>query len=468
MITRFAPSPTGKMHIGSARTALFNYLLARRNGGKFLLRIEDTDQARSTVEHIDDIKESLTWLKLDWDNLNSEHYQSKRLEIYQKVAQELVSKGFAEEREGAIYFKIPSTKSQIPNKSQAPNSKQEENNSPHQSLPLVRGGEEGLDSIIFDDLIHGKISTAIENIEDFVILKSDGYPTFHLGVVVDDHDMGVTHIIRGDDHLSNTPRHILLYRALGWDLPQWGHLPLILNKDRSKMSKRKDPVSVTEDYRKKGYLPEALVNYLALLGWSPKTDEEFFTLVELVEKFDIKNVQKSNAVFDHEKLNHFNAYYLRKLPIKVLLKYAKSVWKNQFEISKYPDPYLEKVVTLIIERIQTINDFGKDIGYFFLVPKLEYDNLIFGKSTAAATLRGLETACDMLNTLAPENWEVEELHKTLMAIVERTGLTNGDVFWPVRYALSGEKFSPKPEEIMYVLGKDESLRRIDTAKRLLQ
>ena len=463
IITRFAPSPTGKFHVGGARSALFNYLFARQRGGKFLLRIEDTDQARSTAEHIYDITESLRWLNLDWDNQNSEHYQSKRIDEYRKVAQQLVSSGDAYEKEGAIYFKTPNTKIQDPNKSQISNSKQEENDSTdNQPRSEVEGA-----NIEFEDLVHGKVSTPMESIEDFVILKSDGWPTFHLGVVVDDHDMGITHVIRGDDHLSNTPKHILLYRALGWEMPRWGHLPLILNTDRTKMSKRKDPVSVTDDYRKKGFLPEALINYLALIGWNPKTDEEFFTLVELVERFKIDNVQKSNAVFDTEKLKHFNAHYLRKLPVKVLAKYAKSMWEKEYDISKARDDYLEKVAMLVVERAQTVNDLGVDIDYFFQPPKLDYNDIIFAKSTAATTQHGLVSAADMLKGVAEKNWTIEEIHKVLLSIVEKTGMANSDVFWPVRYALCGAKASPRPEELMCVLGKDESLKRINTAIQLM-
>ena len=438
VVTRFAPSPTGKFQLGNARTALFNYLFARHNNGRFLLRIEDTDRARSSDEYVKDISESLLWLGLTWDNRNNEHYQSKRLAEYQKIAHKLVTLGHAYEQEGAIFFKVKSS------------------------------GKEG-EAITFTDLIHGKVATKLAHIEDFVILKSDNYPTFHLAVVVDDNDMGVTHVIRGDDHLSNTPKHILLYRALGWSMPHWGHLPLILNKDKTKMSKRKDPVSVRDDFMRKGYLPEALVNYLALLGWNPKTNEEFFRLDELVKIFDLKNSQKSNAVFDIEKLQLFNGHYLRKIPLAQIANPVAPTIKEKLHLKEIDNTYLQKVCALSVERAKTVVDLSEEIDYFFLSPKLNYDDIVFRSSTLEKTILGLTNALKNLEALSKKNWETTaELRKCLDSAVNTGGLGNGDVFWPVRYALSGAINSPKPEELLYVLGKDESLRRIRVVLDLLQ
>ena len=442
IVTRFAPSPTGKFQLGNARTALFNYLFARHNNGRFLLRIEDTDRARSSDEHIEDIQESLLWLGLVWDNRNSEHYQSKRLAQYQEVARKLVALGHAYEKEGAIYFKVSGSGGK-------------------------KSGEE--DTITFTDLIHGKVATKLACIEDFVILKSDNYPTFHLAVVVDDNDMGVTHVIRGDDHLSNTPKHILLYRALGWPMPQWGHLPLILNKDKTKMSKRKDPVSVREDFAQKGYLPEALVNYLVLLGWNPKTNEEFFSLDELINIFDLKNSQKSNAVFDIEKLQHFNSHYLRKIPLAQVANSVAPTIKAKFGLEKIDSAYLQKVCALLVERAKTMADFSEEVGYFFATPKLNYQDIIFRSSTLEKTIAGLSEALKKLETLGEKGWAMPAEPQTHLSDAVKTGgLGNGDVFWPVRYALSGAINSPKPEDLLYVLGKEESLRRIKVALDLLQ
>jgi len=461
IVTRIAPSPTGKFHVGTARTALLNYLFAKKNGGKFLLRIEDTDRARSSDEHIDDIKQSLEWLGLHWDNKDTEHYQSRRIDEYKKIAKQLVSEGFAEEREGATYFKVKgkmsNEKSNLNDKIQIASQARNDKTTNHQS------------PITFADLIHGKVSTELENIEDFVILKSDGWPTFHLAVVVDDHDMGITHIIRGDDHLSNTPKHILLYKALGWELPQWGHLPLILNHDRSKMSKRKDPVSVSDDFRAKGYLPEAMVNFLALLGWSPKSDEEFFTLNELVQLFEIANVQKSNAVFDIEKLKHFNAHYLRKMDDADLLYRVEPLWRKAgINVDAINESARQKIISVIKERASTINELAHEVDYFFLPSELDFDKIVFGKSNKENTIRGLSITSDALQQLPDDQWNTETLGQILSSISENNDLSKGDVFWPVRYCLTGETASPSPQEILSILGKEESIKRIANALNLLK
>ena len=452
VVTRIAPSPTGKFHIGTARTALFSYLFARQKGGKFLLRIEDTDRARSSDEHIADIKESLEWLGLKWDNKDSEHYQSKRIEEYCRVAQALITKGHAYEKEGAIYFKIqnPKSKIQINSKSEAPKADKSEN-------------------LNFTDLVHGAMSFDAKDIEDFVILKSDGWPTFHLAVVVDDHDMGVTHVIRGDDHLSNTPKHILLYSALGWDVPAYAHLPLILNANRTKMSKRCDPVSITDDFKKQGFLPEAMVNFLALLGWNPKTEEEFFTLNELVKRFDIKGVQKSNAVFDSGRLRFFNAHYLRQKSPQEVVKLARPLWEESYDVSSCDQSYLEGVAQLVAERSETVSDLAKDVDYFFSEPKLDCTAIVFKKSTIEATQKGLSGAIEQLNKLSKDEWAEEKaITQALARVVGSEKLGNGDVFWPVRYGLSGALASPKPEELLAALGKEKSLRRLRIAEELIR
>jgi glutamyl-tRNA synthetase len=461
VITRLAPSPTGKFHIGTARTALFNYLFAKKNEGKFLLRIEDTDQARSSEEHIDDIKESLHWLGLPWDNRNSEHYQSQHLDRYQEIAKELVGNGAAYEKEGAVYFKVKSQKLKVKSASQK---------------SKVSDGEKDLKSyflnpksIIFNDLVCGEVATQLENIEDFVILKSDGWPTFHLAVVVDDHDMDVTHVIRGADHLSNTPKHILLYDALGWEKPRWGHLPLILNSNRTKMSKRHDPVSVTDDFKNQGFLPEAMVNFLALLGWNPKTEEEFFTLQALTKRFDIAGVQKGNAVFDSGRLRFFNAHYLRQKSLGEIVALAKPLWAEDYDTERFSAEYLESVAALIVSRAEVVADLGEGIDYFFTEPRLERDDLVFKKSTVEATASGLKKTIKELASLAVDDWRRQaKISRVLVRVVANNNLTNGDVFWPVRYALSGAKASPKPEELLVVLGKEVSLKRLQLAADLLR
>jgi len=467
VITRIAPSPTGKFHIGTARTALFSYLFARQKGGKFFLRIEDTDQARSSDEHIADIKASLGWLGFKWDNKDSEHYQSKRIEEYCRVAQALITKGHAYEKEGAVYFK---SKLQNPNVNSSSKSKIQIN--PKTQVPKAEipdNRQPTTDDIAFTDLVHGAMSFDAKDIEDFVILKSDGWPTFHLAVVVDDHDMGVTHVIRGDDHLSNTPKHILLYSALGWDIPDYAHLPLILNANRTKMSKRHDPVSVTDDFKKQGFLPEAMVNFLALLGWNPKTEEEFFTLDELIKRFDIKGAQRSNAVFDSDRLRFFNAHYLRQKSPQEIVMLARPLWEESYDISGCGQTYLESVARLAVERSETVSDLAKDIDYFFDEPKLDRAAIVFKKSTIEATQKGLAGAIELLNKLSKDEWaEVKIIAQALARVVESEKLGNGDVFWPVRYALSGAIASPKPEELLAALGKEKAIKRLDSALNLLK
>ena len=437
IITRIAPSPTGKLHIGTARTALFNYLFSRQNGGQFLLRIEDTDRERSSDEHTQDITASLEWLGLDWDNKGSEHYQSKHLAEYQVIAKKLIDEGYAYEKDGAIYFRPTS----------------------------VNAGEL---EVHFKDLVHGDVKVKMDEIGDFVILKSDGWPTYHLAVVVDDHDMAITHVIRGDDHLPNTPKHILLFRALGYDLPQFGHLPLIVNADKTKMSKRKDPVSVTDDYKANGYLPEALNNFMALLGWNSKTDEEFFTLEELTAKFSFDGIQKSNAVFDKVKLNHFNAHYLRLKSDAELIEMVKPLWNEQYNTDQFDQAYLEGVARLTVSRAQTVKEMGQEVDYFFNAPELDRDGLVFKKSTPETTGRGLTAVYEQLSNISGSDWKTDTLYQALVQVVADNGLGNGDVFWPVRYGLSGVSASPKPEELMTVFGKEESLKRLATALNLLQ
>ena len=369
------------------------------------------------------------------------------------MAQALITKGHAYEKEGAVYFNV---KCQISNvKSTAQNSK-------------VSEGED-TKILNFTDLVHGAMSLDAKNIEDFVILKSDGWPTFHLAVVVDDHDMGVTHVMRGDDHLSNAPKHILLYRALDWDVPAYAHLPLILNANRTKMSKRCDPVSITDDFKKQGFLPEAMVNFLALLGWNPKTEEEFFTLDELTKKFDIKGVQKSNAVFDSGRLRFFNAHYLRQKSPQEIVKLARPLWERSYDISGCGQTYLESVAQLAVERSETVGDLAKDVDYFFNEPKLDRDAIVFKKSTIDATQKGLSGVIEELNKLSSDEWGKENVIAQVLArVVESEKLGNGDVFWPVRYALSGANASPKPEELLVVLGKEKSIKRLKVAEEIIQ
>ncbi len=424
IITRLAPSPTGPLHIGTARTALFNFLHAKKYRGQFRLRIEDTDKSRCDPRYIKDIQEGLKWLRLEWDG--EIVFQSRRLKKYQAIAQELVAKGTAYQKEGAIWFKIPSRPSHLQ----------------------------------FKDAVKGKVTFKLQHLKDFVILRRDGIPTFHLASVVDDAEMGVTDVIRGEDHLSNTPLHILIQKALGYKTPRYAHLPLILNPDRTKMSKRTAPTSITADFRAKGYLPEAMINFLALLGWNPKTNQEFFTLEELIEKFNLSGIQRANAIFDLNRLNWFNRHYLRQLPDHQIVEFVKTR-------KKAPINYLAYVQTFK-DRAQTLFDFLTLGEFIFSLPEYPAKLLIFKKSTKLKTQKGLEAVRAKLATLPRSRWQPENLQQELHAVVSQEKLSNGDVFWPVRVALSGLEKSPSPGELLAILGPQESLRRLEVALEKLQ
>ncbi|MCL5794835.1 MAG: glutamate--tRNA ligase [Patescibacteria group bacterium] len=449
VITRMAPSPTGLFHIGSVRTALFNYLFAKSNGGKFILRIEDTDPKRSKKEYEEDILEGMKWLGLKWNSITKNpstslgageklkagetfYRQSERLPIYQKYSDQLIKSGKAYKKEGAIWFKLD-------------------------SYPK--------DSIKYPDLIMGELEFKKENFHDFVIIKSDGVPLYMFAATVDDYEMGVTHVIRGADHVNSTPQQIMLYESLNFTLPKFAHIPLILNPDRSKMSKRHNPVSVSHDFRDQGYLPEAMINYIALLGWNPKDNREFFTLKDLEKEFDLAKVNRSGAIFDIEKLNYFNNYYINKLSDDNLsTKIEKLKTKNQNLKLKTNREVTLRIISVIKSRMNKLADFEKLAHYFYKLPEYEGKLLVFKKSTPEATLEGLAVVSNQLSVISSSDWgKVESLNKTLLDIVAKESLTNGDVFWPVRVALSGQEKSPSPVELLWALGKEESIKRIKLA-----
>ena len=443
---RFAPSPTGYLHIGGVRTALFNYLYARQQGGKFLLRIEDTDRQRSTPEFEREILDSLKWLGLDWDG--ELVHQSKRLERYREIAQELIAKGAAYESEGAIKFKMPQTAVKV--------------------YDIVRD-EVAYDSKEFDDL---------------VIMKSDGFPVFHLAVVVDDHDMGITHVIRGEDHLTNTPRHILLQQALGWKSPKYAHLPLIFGSDGTPLSKRHGAVAVTE-YRNKGFLPQGLVNYLALLGWNPGTPQEIFTLPELVKQFSLKRVIKSNAQFNPEKLLWVNGQHIRALPGEVYEDQITAFWKEkphspskelkingtspgnlssekdrgQGKIPEMSEEKWRKLIALYRPRIQTYGDLKDQAAYCFAEPEYkdaQLMNEIKGNKSVTGLLKQLYGVLEELGDFE----EVELLDQKTKQVAEEAGLKPKDIIHPLRFVLTGGTASPGIFELMSLLGKDTCLKRL--------
>lgn len=434
VVTRFAPSPTGLLHVGNYRTALFSYLFALQNEGKFILRIEDTDRARYKKEFEDNIIESLEWLGFK----NDEFYrQSDRAEIHKSYIEKMIKSGHAYisketpkekgDRDEVIRFRNPNKK------------------------------------VKFNDLIRGDIEFDTTDLGDFIIAKSLTEPVFHLVVVVDDFEMGITHVLRGDDHISNTPRHILIQEAISAPTPIYAHLPLVLDVDRSKLSKRKGALAITE-YRDQGFLPETIINFMALLGWNPGTDQEIMSMAELVEKFDLSKVQKSGAIFNTEKLLWMNKEYLKKMPAAKLEKEISDVLDTKYI---YPKELLSKISPIILERISTIGELKNyveagEFDYFFEAPEPVKEILIWKKDTDFTIPKNnLQKVSEFLNNLSDSDFIEISLKEKLMPLAETSG--KGSVLWPLRVALSGKEKSPDPFTLLYILGKEESLKRIQKA-----
>lgn len=479
---RFAPSPTGLLHIGNLRTALYNYLFARHHGGTFLLRVEDTDRERLVPGALENILEILTWAGLAWDEgpvlkkklfggtkiiekgSHQPYTQSKRTAIYQKYAEQLVKKGSAyycfcsserleKMREDQSVRKEPPMYDGACRKlSQDECEKKIANGLPYViRLAVPKEGE-----TVFTDLVRGQIKFENKNIDDQVLVKSDGFPTYHLANVVDDHLMEITNVIRGEEWLSSTPKHILLYKAFGWTPPKFAHLPLFLNADKSKLSKRTGDVAA-EEYRKKGYLPEALVNFIVLLGWNPRADQEVYTLEALVKEFDLAKVNKSGAVVNFEKLKWINGEYIRKLETKRLVKLAKPWIKKDV-----PEKYLENILSLVRDRLFTFDELPELTSYFFVdAPEYEVDLLKWKETSLEQTKNRLKRVLELVQGMG--EWTPEKIESTLKEAIEKEKLGTGDTLWPMRVALTGRKNSPNPFEVAAVLGKEKTLKRLKAA-----
>jgi glutamyl-tRNA synthetase len=464
-VYRFAPSPTGFLHVGGARTAIFNWLLARRSGGKILLRIEDTDRQRSTVEFIKQIQDSLSWLGIDWDA--PPVYQSGRLERHREVVRQLVEANRAypcyctreeleEKRRTALARKEPlrydGTCRDL--------SDRDRNVKEAAGIPAVIRLKTGNGEVVFNDAIHGRMQTPGEEIDDFVILRSDGSPVYQIAVVVDDHDMGITHVVRGDDHLPNTPKQILIYKALEWSVPHFGHLPLILGPDRNRLSKRHGATSV-EEFRSQGILSEALFNYLCLLGWSPGDDREILSRGELIDIFDTGRINKSGAVFDQQKLVWMNSKYLAAMTpeqlLKILSEYVSEEERKKLAASK---PSALLLMDLLRERCKTIRDLV-DGAQFFLHDPEAYDGsgvVRYFDQNGSSYLEKLRAELSRM-----KKFEAQTLESEIRNLAMGEGVGAGKVIHPLRLALTGKTSSPGIFEIMEVLGKTTSLRRIDRA-----
>jgi len=454
VITRFPPSPTGGFHVGSARTALFNYLFTKQNDGMMYLRFEDTDIERSRKEYEVDITNTLSWLGIDYEG---PFRQSERGEIYAKYINKLIEDGHAyvsdergeggketgeNVRDSVIRFKNTNTK------------------------------------VAFDDLIRGEISFDTTDLGDFVIAKSINEPLYHLAVVVDDHEMGVTHIIRGDDHISNTARQILIQKAIGASRPVYAHIPMILGSDKSKLSKRHGAKGVME-YKEDGILPVAMINYLAMLGWNPGTEQEFFTIEELISLFNINVVQKAGAIFSNEKLLWVNKHHISKMEpedfIENVEKYIPAEIKG---LPQYTKERLIKMTTTLKERISSFTEIESmskegELEFYFEAPEYFKESLVWHskkldeghdhteKESMSDLERHIKFIIESLEKIDENNFNSESVKSSLWDYAEKEG--RGDVLWPIRFALSGRTKSPDPFTLSEIFGKKETLSRLNTA-----
>lgn len=495
---RIAPSPTGLVHIGNLRTILYNYLFAKHHKGTFIIRIEDTDQARLVPGAVEDLLKVLKWAGIESDEgpyLTTDekvkekgefgpYTQSQRLDIYQQHVQDLLDKNKA-------YYcfcdkdRIDKLRAdQVKNK-QAPKydnlcrnlSKEEVNTLLEQGTPhVVRFKMPEDKDVVFNDIIRGEIVVNTRNLDDYVLIKADGFPTYHFANVVDDHMMKITQVMRGEEWIASTPKHILLYDAFGWGMPQFAHLPQLLNKEKKKLSKRDGDTTVT-DFIDSGYLKDALMNFIALLGWNAGTEQEIYTLNELVKQFSLDNVHKSGAVFDLDKFDWINGMYIREmsddkfyetcqpyLEKSNLLTFSPSTVIVTETGEKLKPTQVKKILSLEKSRVKRLNEITEAISFFFL-DELDYEpkQLIWKKSDQKATIENLKLIESLLKDTKEENFTSEKLEKEIFALIEKNSLDTGSVLWPMRLALSGRDKSPGPFDLADALGKEKTLKRVSRA-----
>lgn len=469
---RFAPSPTGSLHIGGARTALFNWLFARHHGGKFILRVDDTDLERSTEESMRGILEGLQWLGIDWDE--GPIYQSQRLDEYRKFANKLLEEGKAyycfctkeeleemrkqAEREGRPFMYTGKcrnlTKEQIENYLK-------EGRKPVIRLKTPREGK-----TVVHDIIRGDVEFDNSTIDDFIIMKSDGMPTYNFATVVDDYQMGITHIIRAEEHLSNTPKQILIYEALGVPLPQFAHVSMVLAPDRTKLSKRHGATSVQE-FRDQGYLPEAIVNYITLLGWAPLDGEEIFDVRKSIREFSLERVSKNPAVYDVQKLTWINGHYIRSYDLDKLTQAIIPFLQKKGLIGEnYDYEYIKKIVSVVREREKTLVYIADAMTYYFKEVESYEEKGVQKYFTKEGVVDILKKAAETLKNLEPFNkFTAEEAYRKL---VEELGISSSALFHPTRLAISGRTFGPGLFDIMEFLGKEKTVARIERAIKFIE
>lgn len=493
---RFAPSPTGFLHIGGFRTALFDYLIAKSLGGTLFLRIEDTDQKREVEGAAARFVEILAWAGIKFDEgpgIGGEYgpyTQSERFDIYKKYTEELLAKGdvypcfcteerLTQMRAGLEARKLPPrydracrdlSKEEVEKRIAAG-----EKYVIRHKLPL--SGE-----IIVNDELRGELKFKFEDLDDYVLIKSDGVPTYQFASVVDDHLMETSHVVRGDEWLPSLPKNIALYQTFGWEAPKFIHLPLVLDKDGGKLSKRKGNVAV-EDFRAKGYLPEALLNFNALLGWSPyakatvdaapgQSNSEIFTIEEAVKIFDYHNIGVSPAIFNTDKLDYLNGIYIRKKTLPELVELCKPYLAENIALTsneyKKTDEFIGKVITLEHERLTVLSDIAPHSKFFF-IDNLEYEPamLVWKKSTGEGAKSCIKNLYTFLENVSENDWNTKKLEELIVAYIKERGEGLGDYLWPMRVALTGEKASPSPFEMAWALGKPETLAKLNKAISLL-
>ncbi len=477
---RFAPSPTGPFHIGGARSALFNWLLAKNKEGTFLIRIEDTDSSRSTLESEENIKKALTWLGMDWNEgidvggPNGPYRQSERLSIYQEITDQLL----AEDKAYYCYCspeKLEAEKQAQLDRGETPRytghcshlteeeceAYKKEGRKPVVRLRVPKG-----QTYTFDDMVRGTISFDSDGVGDYVIVKSDGVPVYNYCVALDDHLMGVTHVIRAEEHISNTPRQLAVYEALSWTPPVFGHISLILGKDYKKMSKRHGATSV-DQYRQLGYLPEALVNFLALLGWSPKGEQEIFSLDELIKEFSMDHVAKNPAVFDIDKLNHINFTYMKKLSTYELYQLCLPHLQGAGYASPMPQGEEKEKLELLCETLRDHISFGAQIveeASFLFAPSKSLDGeneevrAVIEEETFPLVMQTFISAFEKTESLTPE-----DAKQIIKKVMKETKLKGKFIYMPVRVALTGKAHGPELPNMLSLFGKEEAIKRLTTA-----
>ena len=491
---RIAPSPTGPLHVGTARTALFNYLFAKRQGGTFILRMEDTDVARSTLEYERDILDNLHWLGIEWDEgpevagmpargAYGPYRQMQRLDRYAAAAERLL-------HEDRAYYCYCTPEELAADK----NAQEAAHQPPHyvgrcaSLTPEQRRAKEaegrtpvirfrvGEGVVAFDDIVRGRVeidTTALGG--DLIIVRSNGTPLYHFVVAVDDAEMAITHVIRGEDHLSNTPKHILLFRALGAEIPQFAHLPLILNPDRTKMSKRKSQTAVAA-FRADGFVAEAFVNFLALLGWSSGTEEEIFSMAELVDRFDLSRVQSAGAVFDRERLEWLNGQWIRRLPEEELVERLMPFLRADLEraqsggaLVRMPtDEDLRPLIPMIRERLPTLAAVGPLVDFLFIEDVTVAPDLLVPKRwDGPTTAEALKAAREVIAEVGRVSYEADELEGPLRRLAEERGWKAGDLFMAIRAAVTGRTATPPLFDTLVAVGYERTLRRLDEAYEAL-